>query len=136
MNTEIKESTPNDEDVVKYFAIDPQEYADHNGLIIVEPKSNQLQLDIDSPDKPEEYDSLMSILEQGVGITEEKETISRSGNKHIYITLDRPLSHYERIALQACLGSDRKRELLTWLNYQNPVNSLPQFLYEKKESTE
>jgi hypothetical protein len=40
---------------------------------------------------------------------------SRNGNKHAVVRLSEPMPLIERLLLQACLGSDRKRELLSYV---------------------
>lgn len=44
---------------------------------------------------------------------------SRSGNRHITIKLKNPMNVVERIMLQACLGSDRVREILSYARSLN-----------------
>ena len=42
---------------------------------------------------------------------------SRSGlpKRHITVTLDQPITNYQRLALQVMLGSDRVREFLGYI---------------------
>ena len=108
----------------------PDKFAKANGLTIVVPEPNQLQLDIDSPKLPANYAEQLEILGCIRKITSVRQTTSKSGNIHVYIDLDGPIAPVERVLLQACMGSDQKRELLTFLNMQSPDNKRPQFLYE------
>lgn len=58
-------------------------------------------------------------------ILKEGETVSKSGNAHVYLRVTDlcgnpyPLTTTDRVALQAILGSDRKRELLSYLRIQD-----------------
>jgi hypothetical protein len=86
-----------------------------SGLIVVFPKDNELQLDIDNDEAFALYDSVRDIIHHHYTVKNEEIHTSRSGGekRHITITLGRNIDNMERIALQACLGSDRKRELLS-----------------------
>lgn len=47
-----------------------------------------------------------------------KESKSGRGHYHGYVQLTRIVAHpLERYLLQACLGSDRRKELLTWMRW-------------------
>jgi hypothetical protein len=116
--------------VASEFKDDQDKYAQKHNLKIVLPEPNQLQLDIDSTKLPEFHEHHIYILEQFNKVTAVRTTKSKSGNMHVYIDLERPVDPYERIALQACLGSDLKRELLTLNNLKDPSNTRPQFLFE------
>jgi hypothetical protein len=84
-------------------------------------KPNELQIDIDN------FSDLLCFC-VGIGdlresrhikiITVER-TFSKSGNLHFRIFLARRLPLVERIALQAILGSDRRRELRNWGRAKN-----------------
>lgn len=114
------------------FAFDPDEYASEMGLDIIEPKPKELQLDIDFKEMPKFFEKHLDILRQMYGVSEIRKTVSQSGNIHVYIQLVQDITPTERILLQACLGSDLKRELLTFKNTQDENNTRPQFLYERK----
>lgn len=74
-----------------------------------------LQIDLDQPCYQEpQLRKLLEFMEQAVKIRGWRKTPSKSGNMHYIIELAEPLSTYERILLQACLGSDPKRELLSY----------------------
>lgn len=98
---------------------DAIEQAKARGLKTIFPSENELQIDID--DRASEdlfwelYRSIfIRYFESG---KEPKVTPSKSGGekKHITVTLTRDVTAMERILLQACLGSDRKRELLSFI---------------------
>lgn len=93
---------------------DPFLVAQEKGLDIVLPECNQLQIDLDNDfDAGYMEDQIEILKSHGLELHVEKTTTSKGGNKHCYINAGRELTHIERIALQACLGSDRHRELLS-----------------------
>lgn len=90
-----------------------------------------LQLDLDTQEAFDQFSRYTGRLNAHFGIESVRETTSRRGNRHIYVTLKTSLPVPERIALQACLGSDPTREFLSlkrWLN--NDAN--PILLFEVK----
>lgn len=107
------------------------------GLEVVVPAPNQVQIDIDGVEQYEKYVDLIKILSSGdfwVNIDNIKEIPSRSngpGKYHITITFDRPISDWERIAWQASLGSDCKRELFSCVRLRNN-EPIPICFFEKK----
>lgn len=72
------------------------------------------------------------LKDNGFSCILEKETISRNGRAHIYIQFPRPLSDAERIALQASMGSDRKRELLSLSRILGGTDRQPTTFFEVK----
>jgi hypothetical protein len=87
------------------------------GLEVVYPKGNELQIDIDNEHSYKLLQNQLLIVNKFVGSYFYKETPSKSGDpdkKHITLAFDdRGFSDLERIGLQAMLGSDRVRELLS-----------------------
>jgi hypothetical protein len=112
----------------------PDKYALENDLIIVLPQPTQLQLDIDAKQLPKGFQEQLGILGQVNPVLSYKTTESKSGNMHVIVELSKEVTPLERVLLQACLGSDIKRELLTYLNLQDPKNMRPQFLFEKNHA--
>lgn len=126
------------------LAADPILIAKEQGLVVVEPEDNQLLIDIDNGADEAIYREMLEVLENnGIDYAEEKRTVSRGGNTHIYgriliegfkddaaIEVD-PLL---RVALQACLGSDRKRELLSLLRIVLKLQRTPTLFFETKEA--
>lgn len=105
---------------------DPRDVAQRLGLEMVLPRPRELFVDLDSQADTTHYDEMMALLADlaGKDIAETKLTESAGGNRHAYLLAHRFLSEFAndsreqailRIALQACLGSDRKRELLSLL---------------------
>lgn len=109
------------------------EAAAHN-LRITTPGSADLQIDIDSAEAFDTYKSHKEILNKFWVILQEVIADSKSGKpwrKHITVTLKNPITPLERIALQACLGSDRKRELLSLEQLKNNDPHSTLFLEKK-----
>ena len=95
---------------------DPTPAASERGQQIVRPGFRDLFLDLDGQ---ADYDFLVDRLDHMSGVALNLEVVhigpSRSGKPHlhVYLRASRDLSDIERIALQACLGSDRVREFLS-----------------------
>jgi len=91
------------------------------GLTVRLPEANELLIDIDNEHSFMLYQKQMDILEKYVGTNGSKVTESRHGlpGRHIVVTLDHDITETERLLLQACLGSDRVRELLGYVQMKN-----------------
>src|SRR5437016_6118507 len=82
---------------------------------IVLPEPNQLMLDYDAPEVPKRFYEVIDMLTQAYcqrgyrGLTY-KITESRSGNRHVLITLPCSITDLERLAWQAVFGSDYTRD--------------------------
>jgi hypothetical protein len=90
------------------------------GLDVVVPDSNTLVLDIDATSLPAYFFELETMLGNFFKIKKREVTISKSGNYHVYLTMEKSFTVLERIALQAILGSDPKKELLSLVREKNP----------------
>lgn len=87
------------------------------GLEVLVPKPNQLFIDIDDEASYQVLQAHADILDKYIGVTKREATISKSGGvrRHVTLTLSRDITATERVGLQAMLGSDRKRELLSFI---------------------
>ena len=112
----------------------PEAYAKKHGLVICPPYPNELQVDIDARMLPPQFDECLQIIAQFNKVVNVSYTTSKSGNLHVYVELEKNVSDHARIALQACLGSDPKREALTFYNTTMAENKMPQFLFELKDA--
>jgi len=95
------------------------ERAKETGEIVTFPKSNELQIDIDSDADYTvfiEMRNLLGELYQWKLISDEPS--KTEGHRHVVLRIDREMDALTRLLLQACLGSDRKRELLGYINLQ------------------
>ncbi len=114
--------TKEGEDVNQYFSVEQSlERADENGWDVVYPCVNELQLDLDT------YDAYLDCIVKLTWLRKFPEfkcsyAIGRSKNDkwHITVKFDKNiLTHMERIALQASLGSDFKKELISYMRVKN-----------------
>jgi hypothetical protein len=89
-------------------------YAAAVGCHIIRPKDNQLFIDIDNKIDYEYFLSQVDTLTQAKVPISYEVTPSKSGlpNRHIIVSLEKPICDWQRIAMQFMLGSDTKRE--TW----------------------
>lgn len=103
------------------------------GCLIVEPKANELFIDIDTAEQRNWYNFNYSKIEQHIGILEVTEKPSPSlapDHAHIVVTLKRDVTPFERIFLQSILGSDLQREALSWIRLINN-DPRPTLFFEK-----
>lgn len=107
--------------------------AEQNGLVVVRPLPNQIQIDIDT-------DADYRVYAQNYGVVNrirpiQAQVIAPSRNKiegrHITLTFSDNLTPIERIAFQAVLGSDRSREALSLERVYNG-DPTPTLFLEKK----
>ena len=110
--------------------------AEKKNLDVVYPNPDQLQIDIDTEHAFQVYLHVKQILDNHYGIKKEEIHFSRSGapKRHITVTLYQDVDPMERIALQACLGSDRIRELLGVVMLKGGDKTPTLFLEAKKDS--
>jgi hypothetical protein len=111
------------------------EIAANEGLCIVVPNDRTLQLDFDSD---ESYEWLwlsknLSNLHVHFDVAKIVTTVSKSGNKHVHITLNQSLDTPTRIALQAVLGSDPVREFLNIARHLKGIKD-PVVFFEKPDA--
>lgn len=104
MSGDSKQSCPaqSSEDAIKW--------AEENGLDVLLPKPNQLFIDLDDPYDRQVFEQNRDLIDDSYGISEFMVTTSRSGGKHLTVNLMQDITPLERVALQAVLGSDRRRE--------------------------
>jgi len=127
------------DDLDEHYALD-REWADHQadirGLVVVPSTADTLQLDFDSEAAYEEF--LESRLPKLLNLYDVKRvywTESASGNKHVYVVLPFESTPIERIALQAVLGSDPIRELLS-IRREDEGADNPSLFFEKPNAVE
>jgi hypothetical protein len=107
------------------------------GCFVVVPADNELLLDIDTDEQPIlPFSVIDTLMKNGVHITSRLETVSRNGRRHVYLRLDTTLPVESRVALQALLGSDPKRETISVLRCRAMATNedvLPTVLFETNE---
>jgi hypothetical protein len=87
--------------------------AEEQGFEVIYATANTLLLDLDTPEDIKLFEKQFEILHKEWNAVLTDGWTSKSGEgQHIIITLPETWSLEMRIAAQAALGSDRKRELL------------------------
>lgn len=78
-----------------------------------------LLLDLDTPEALAQYMRVLPKVMEHYNVVSTTSWLSKSGNTHIQIRLGEALDLSERIALQAALGSDGVKEVLSLRRMQN-----------------
>jgi hypothetical protein len=100
-----------------YSRPDAEECAEKKGLIVVRPKPNELFVDIDDEPSLAIFTRNIKRIGQTIGCTHvrRRSPSGASGRLHIVVKLNRDVRDaFERITLQALIGSDRIHEALSW----------------------
>lgn len=108
-----------------------REMAEQRDCEVVVSSDTELQLDLDDIPALDTYTAMMERYKDRVEVTEKSKWSSRSGNKHVVLQLTKPLDIKERILLQLAFGSDRQRELLSYLNFLNG-HEMPLLLFKPR----
>ena len=100
--------------------------AREKGLIVITARPCQLFIDCDSEEEFGYFLEQLKDFAPMIGIRSATYTRSPGGNYHAYITVERDMTPEEQVLLQACLGSDRRREIRTWkrLREKDPIGQL------------
>jgi len=109
-----------------------QQYVDKMtelGYKIYYPENNELLIDIDTKEQYEQFKAKFSRLVKEFEDTTYSIIVSKSGypHQHIIVKMGFDLNNSERIALQAILGSDPIREMLSLFRHFN-VDPFPSLL--------
>jgi hypothetical protein len=131
------EATPSRHDTEdKYdWSKDPSLVAAERGLVVVFPKENQLQIDIDSDAQATEFRRRLDAFPWIYEI-EDKPSASGLPNRHVTLTIeDKTFTEVERMFWQAALNDDPLRVFLNALRYDAGVEN-PSRLFEKPEPVE
>lgn len=107
--------------------------AEERGCQIKFPKLNELFIDIDNARDFARFKTCMEMFQRTERVASWVDTPSASGgqHRHIVVTLARDVSQFERIAFQAMLGSDLKREILSFESLRKG-HSHPTVFFEPK----
>lgn len=104
------------------------------GLVVKTPARDELFVDIDSDADFEVFAKHLKILGRFVAVRSYTVSPSNSGGerRHVVVRLSRDVvDDSERVLLQAVLGSDRLRELLSWERIRSGVREHPTVFFEK-----
>lgn len=105
------------------------------GLVVVRPKENELQVDIDSHTSLRHYGwHYRMLMEAGLtrGWRPRIVTSKTKGHAHITIRLPRPMPLLERILLQSILRSDPHRETFNYIRAKKGSRT-PIAFFEKEK---
>jgi hypothetical protein len=91
--------------------------ADLNDCDVMWGNDHKLLIDIDSFDGMTTFEHNFSIMKEHIKVNGHQILRSKSGKRHIIVDLESPLPIEQRILLQAALGSDPKRELLSYIGH-------------------
>lgn len=80
------------------------------GFLIVRGNENTLLLDLDTSAGLEQFHRMYEMVDSKFKILSSETWKSKSGHSHVKLLIREALSAAQRIALQAVLGSDPKRE--------------------------
>lgn len=120
-----------------YEEQDVDALAAEQNCTVVYPNANQLQLDIDSQEAQDMHLQLLGLYSadpiQLFKVVLYESTPSKSGHphRHVTITLQNDITDEQRITLQALLGSDRKRELISLRRLLNGETRVTRFFEPK-----
>ena len=112
--------------------------AEVNGCTVRVPNANELFVDIDDEQSKTQFYMNIGKVKEHMGVIDIQWIASRSGKperNHIVVTLQRDVTAMERIAMQSFLGSDLKREALSWVRLVNNDPN-PTLFYEKKSTVD
>ncbi len=101
------------------------------GRTVVFPKPDELFIDIDSPAAMRKFVRGVTHL-HGVTYVVRPSPSMRDGRHHVVVTMPFPVTPLARIALQAMLGSDLTREMLSWLRLNRGIQE-PTLFFELQE---
>lgn len=103
-------------EVIQRNAEEVEAIAASLGLVCFIADDRELQLDLDNNKIPVHLARVTEVLEQnGWSVVDTLRTTSKGGGAHLYIKMGVAIGPLQRIALQAMLGSDPVREVLSML---------------------
>ena len=109
--------------------------AEANNCVVKVPSPTELFIDIDDALGAQWFHLNIGKVVEHVGLDGSPEWSTspsgQQGHSHIVVKLRREVTPMERILIQAFLGSDLKREALSWVRLVNDDPN-PTLFYEKK----
>lgn len=107
----------------------------NSGFVVIEPKDNELFIDIDNDEQYQMFNKNFEILQREykpAQILYDKPSKSGLPRRHIIIQMPWRLRDIERIAWQGALGSDPTRELISCIRLKRNIIK-PIIFIEKPE---
>ena len=105
--------------------------ARNKGFHVVECDDYTLLLDLDDEESKKQYSKMLPFFINLLGAKEYQRWDSKSGNLHVIVRLPKAFPLSERLAFQAILGSDPKRELFSMIGAVNGIQN-PSILFKPK----
>lgn len=93
------------------------ELAQIDGCVCFTPRDDELLIDMDYNHEIDTEATKGILSSRGLTFLSTLKTVSKGGNTHLYIKLDRGISQLERICIQLLLGSDPLRESYSLAKY-------------------
>jgi hypothetical protein len=108
------------------------------GLRAVVAQPNQLLIDIDTLESEYKYNTMLGMVASFFPLEVTSDLPSKSGgdHRHITLTLGHSISNVERVLLQAILGSDPKRELLSYVRLLRGIEPATMFFEKPDEASD
>lgn len=122
----------NQEQVYDWNIDNAVDNAEASGFTVIQSETGILLLDLDDTESKRHYDRTIKTIAEYFGIMELERWRSKSGEGwHIKLACSSGLDFIHRVALQACLGSDRKREGLALMMHKDGLVN-PSWLFKPK----
>lgn len=104
-------------EIIQRSKQDAEQVAASMGQVCFFPQTDEIFLDLDTNKTGREYSLEVesTLCNNDILILGSLDTKSKNGNRHRYLKINRPLTSVERITVQACLGSDPVKEILSLL---------------------
>lgn len=127
-------TNPNPAYVTSQTIAETEKDADERGTDIRVPKSNELFVDIDSARDFARFKSVIEMFTRVESVDSWTASPSSSGgqHQHVVVRMYRNVTDFERIAFQAMLGSDLKREILSYERLKTGSHPHPTVFFEPK----
>lgn len=106
--------------------------AEKNGFMVMHGDDTTLLLDLDTKAASEQCARVLPTVLQYFNVIDTQEWKSKSGNRHVKLTLGTPQPAYVRYALQAALGSDGVKEVLTLLREKSGCEEFSSLLFKPR----
>lgn len=103
----------------------------NSGFEVTYTEPRKILLDLDTPQAKKQFDLMLPMVSDYIpgGIIIIDRYTSKSGNgEHVVLETQQALSLNDRLLFQCILGSDVKRELLSWANIQRADRLIDQYI--------
>jgi hypothetical protein len=125
MNQKFKKLIPEEDDYLNLFLgrEDLEDLAKDSNCIVIYSEDNLLLLDLDNDESVKTFHRNIDTFRNNYSVKKINEWKSKSGNLHVAIEMNDNIDFRERLLLQATLGSDPKKELLSLIRHREGMES-------------